>query len=89
MATRRTTMRSRGLRHLRDQRLHIAQQDVQHRSGSVEFPLQRLRRQAIAIASTLHHGPIGRGLAAHEQRDAGIASFPTTAISADAPSAKT
>ena len=59
----------RRLRHLRDQRLGIAQQQVQHRCP-VELVLDHTRFQAQALAGALHDRAAGRGLAAHEQRDA-------------------
>ena len=60
----------RGLRHLRDQRLRVAQQQVHHRAGAFELVLDDAGAQAPALARALHHGAAGRGLAAHEQRDA-------------------
>ena len=59
-----------GLRHLRDQRLGVAQQQAHHRAGAAEFLLQQLRLQAVAVAGAAHHGAAGRGVAAHEHRDA-------------------
>ena len=60
----------RGLRHLRDQRLGIAQQQLLHRSGAIEFLLQQMARQPVGVARGLHHGRARRGFAAHEQRNA-------------------
>ena len=60
----------RGLCHLRDQRLGIAQQQAQKRAEASEFLFQRLRPQPIAVAGALHHRATGRGLAPHEQRNA-------------------
>jgi hypothetical protein len=60
----------RGLRHLRDQGLRVAQQQVQHRAGAVELVFHLLRAQAKAVACALHHGTAGGRFAAHEQRHA-------------------
>jgi hypothetical protein len=70
----------RGLRHLRDERLGIAQQQVHHRRGAIEFLLQQLRFHPVSIAGALHHGPARRGLAAHEKR---YAEYPLVADHCD------
>ena len=60
----------RGLGHLRDQRLGVAQQQALHQAGAIEFLLQQARSQPVTVARGLHHGRAGRGIAAHEQRNA-------------------
>ena len=46
----------------------VAQQQVHHRHRAVEFGLDEGRRQPQALPGALHHGPVGCGVAAHEQR---------------------
>jgi hypothetical protein len=57
------------LRQLCDQCLRVAQQEMQHRC-TIEFVLDRLRFQAIALAGALHDRTARRRFAAHEQGDA-------------------
>ncbi len=64
------------LRHLRDKRLRVAQQQMQHRPGAIEFSLHARSAQPISLACTLHHRTVGGGLATHEERDADK-PFPT------------
>src|SRR5580658_7822831 len=78
----------RGLRHLRDQGLGVAQQQDLHLTVAVELVLELLPDQLVSISSALHDRPAGGGFAAHEQRDADQA-FVADQISADAPSART
>jgi nitrogen-specific signal transduction histidine kinase len=59
----------RGLRHLRNERLGVTQQDVEHFAVAIEFLLEPVAGQAIGVAGALHDGAARRGLAAHEQRD--------------------
>ena len=58
------------LRHLRDQRLRVAQQDVEHFAVTIEFLLEAIAREAVRVAGALHDGAARRGFAAHEQRHA-------------------
>jgi hypothetical protein len=60
----------RGLGHLRDQRLGVAQQQALHRAAAVEFLFEQLALQPVGVSRGLHHGRTGRGVAAHEERDA-------------------
>ena len=59
---------NRRLRHLRDQRLRVPQQQVQH-WRSVELFLDRPGLQLETMAGALNHRAAGRGFTAHEQRD--------------------
>ena len=56
------------LRHLRDERLRVTQQQVHYRAALVELFFHQLGFQPKPLAGTLHHRPARRGAAAHEQR---------------------
>ena len=58
----------RGLRHLRDQRLRVAQQQVHGRAEPAELGLEQVGLEAVSVPGALHHRAAGRGVAAHEQR---------------------
>ena len=60
----------RGLRHLRDQRLRVAQQQSLQQAAAMELLHQQVALEPIGVAGGLHDGRTGRGVAAHEQRDA-------------------
>ena len=60
----------RRLRHLRQQRLGVTQQQTLHRAGAIELVLQQRPLQPVGVTGALHNGPAGRGLAAHEEGDA-------------------
>jgi hypothetical protein len=57
----------RGLRHLRDQRLRIAKQQVLQRAAALEFIFEHRRAQLVGVTRALHDGAAWRGLTAHEQ----------------------
>ncbi len=59
-----------GLRHLRYQRLRIAQRQMLQMTAQREFPLQNTRPDPIAFARALHDRPAGSAFASHEQRNA-------------------
>ena len=54
----------RRLHHLLDQGLGVAEQQFEHRPGTMDFLQNHLRRQPKALARALHHGLARRGLAA-------------------------
>src|SRR5438045_1277926 len=58
-----------GLRHLRDQRLRVAQQQNLQGAATFEFLLHDRSPQPVALAAALHNGAARRRLAAHEERD--------------------
>ncbi|KAG0753050.1 hypothetical protein G6F22_021615 [Rhizopus arrhizus] len=58
------------LRHLRQQRLGVSQQQMLHGAAPVEFVLQRLALQLEGRTGALHDGAAGGGFPAHEERDA-------------------
>src|SRR6202790_3165297 len=60
----------RRLRHLGDQRLGVAQQEVHGRSETPELILEQFGLEQESVPGALHHRAARRGLAAHEQRDA-------------------
>ena len=60
----------RRLRHLRDQRLGIAQQQMHRRTEAPELALEQFGLEPHAVPRALHDGAAGRGVAAHEQRNA-------------------
>jgi hypothetical protein len=64
------TIADRRLRHLRDQRLGVAQQQQLHRPTAHELALQQRRREPVRPALALHDRAAGGRLATHEQRDA-------------------
>src|ERR1700691_466787 len=64
------------LRHLRDQRLRVAQQQAQYGPGAVKFIFQELCPQAISVTPTLYDRPARSGIAAHED---GNAQYPLVA----------
>ena len=53
------------LRHLGDQRLRVAQQEVHQRRGTVELLLHERGSEAIAMAGALHDGAARCRLSAH------------------------
>src|SRR6202158_5835276 len=57
----------RGLRHLCDQRLGVAQQEVHRRTETPELILKQSGLEPESVPRALHHSAAGRGLAAHEQ----------------------
>jgi len=57
----------RRLRHLRQQRLRIAQQQMLRRPGASELALQQLPRKPERRAGALHDGAARGGLTAHEE----------------------
>src|SRR6202521_577599 len=57
----------RRLRHLGDQRLGVAQQEVHGRSETPELILEQFGLEPESVPGALHHRAAGRGLAAHEQ----------------------
>jgi len=59
----------RRLSHLRDQRLRVTQQHVEHFPVTTEFLLEPVARQSIRMTGALHDRAARRGFAAHEQRD--------------------
>jgi len=60
----------RGLRHLRDQRLRVAQHQVHGRAAEVELVPHLAGIKPKALAGALNHSAAGRGAPAHEHRDA-------------------
>jgi hypothetical protein len=60
----------RGLSHLSDQRLRVAQQDVQHLAVTLEFLLEPRAREHVRGSGALHDGAVRRGFTAHEECDA-------------------
>ena len=58
------------LAYLRGQRLRIAQKQVLQPAAKVEFLLQHAPLQPIGMPGRLHDSCAGRGVAAHEQRNA-------------------
>ena len=59
-----------GLRHLREQRLRVTQQQVLHGPTANEFLLEALATQLVSMARTLHHCAVRRRFTTHEERDA-------------------
>jgi hypothetical protein len=57
----------RRLRHLRDQCLGEAQQQMLQLAASLEFCLQKVGPQTVGMAGTLHDRPARRTFATHEQ----------------------
>src|SRR6202521_59477 len=57
----------RRLRHLGDQRLGVAQQEVHGRAETPELILEQSGLEPESMPGALHHRAAGRGLAAHEQ----------------------
>src|ERR1700676_2047953 len=57
----------RRLRHLGDQRLGVAQQEVHRRTETPELILEQFGLEPESVPGALHHRAAGRGLAAHEQ----------------------
>jgi hypothetical protein len=78
----------RRLRHLRDQRLRVAQQQVHHRAGAVELFLHG-RAQAVARPALCTTARLGVDSPPMKSEMPTIPSLPTTAISAEAPSSMT
>ena len=60
----------RRLRHLGYQRLGVAQQQMQHRTRSIELLFHQLRFQPKPLTGALHHRTAGGRLSAHEQGNA-------------------
>jgi hypothetical protein len=60
----------RRLRHLRDQRLGVAQQEQLERAAAIELAPDHHGRNAVGMARVLHHRAAGGRFAAHERRDA-------------------
>src|SRR5690242_18820317 len=58
----------RGLRHLRNECLRIAQQQAHYGAGAIELLFQQLRLQSKTVSRALNHSPARRGFTAHEQR---------------------
>ena len=58
-----------GLRHLRDQRLRVAQQQDLHAPVAMELVLEPLAHQPVSVAGALDDRPARRRLAPHEQGD--------------------
>src|SRR6202158_4231915 len=58
----------RRLRHLGDQRLGVAQQEMHGRTETPELILEQIGLKPESVPRALHHRAAGRGLAAHEQR---------------------
>ncbi|MNV60478.1 hypothetical protein D3C71_1529410 [compost metagenome] len=61
------TIAHRRLRHLGQERLGVAQHQVQHVAVQIEFAFEQLPFQAVGMASTLHQGAAGGAFAPHEQ----------------------
>ena len=59
-----------GLRHLRDQRLRVAQEQMHQRPEPGELVLEMLRLHAEAQSGALDHGAAWRRFTAHEEGDA-------------------
>jgi hypothetical protein len=55
---------------LRDQRLRVAQQQSLQQAGTLELLHQYPAIEPVGMARDLHHRRAGRGVAAHEKRDA-------------------
>ncbi len=66
----------RGLGHLGQQGLGIAQKDMQHLPVTFEFLLEPHARQPVRGAGALHDRTVGGGFTAHEQRHANRAIVP-------------
>jgi hypothetical protein len=75
----------RRLRHLGNQCLGIAQQQKLQLGMAVKLVLEHLPGQTPRVAGALHQRQARGALAAHEQGNADHASWPTTAISPNAP----
>jgi hypothetical protein len=60
----------RSLGHLGHQRLRVAEQQALQQFAALEFLLQQAAAQAVRMTGRLHHRRTGRGVAAHEQRNA-------------------
>jgi hypothetical protein len=58
------------LRHLRHQRLRVAQQQPLERAAPRELLPEHLRLHPEGVPGALHDGAVGHGVAAHEERDA-------------------
>ncbi len=56
--------------HLGNERLGIAEQDAQHVAATRELLFDSFAGQPVRTACTLHDGTVGRGRAAHDERDA-------------------
>ena len=61
---------ARGLHHLRNQRLGIAQQQMLQRTAAFELGFQYFSGQAVGLARTLHDSPAGCAFATHKQGNA-------------------
>src|ERR1700722_13462383 len=57
---------NRGLRHLSDEGLGITQQQMQHGTGTIEFPSQKLRIESKTLTCTLNDCTAGSGFTSHE-----------------------
>jgi len=75
----------RSLRHLREQRLRVPQQQALKHAAPPELILQHLRSHPDGAPGAPDDGAIGHGVAAHEQRDADQPLFTGHPISADEP----
>src|SRR5690348_2802208 len=57
-----------GLRHLRNERLCVAQKQELHFAIAMELILEALSDETVTVSCTLHDRPTRGGFAAHEQR---------------------
>jgi hypothetical protein len=63
-------LQARGLGHLGEQGLGVAQQQALQQAGAIELLLQQAAIQPVGVSRGLHHRRTGGRIAPHEQRNA-------------------